>query len=195
MSCHPPTPRVFGLVPAAGHSLRNGGDKQLVNVHGRSLLESVVSTVCEAALHRVAIVTHPTVQRQLHLRQGCGSFLVLTDANDVNPIDAIRLGLHALAEHEGWRQDDGVLILPGDKPGITLEDIEACVRAFHAQPERIIVAAHHGHRAYPVIIPAALLSELHHEYCDEGLAALIRQHEERVWEVARHRAVLEEIPA
>jgi molybdenum cofactor cytidylyltransferase len=193
MSSNTPTSRVYGLVPAAGHSRRMGSDKQLLPVHGRPMLEGITTILSQAPLAALAVVTHPVIHRQLHLERLPGVFVVLNEDAESQMIDSIRMGLHALAECDGIGAEDGILVCPGDKPGITLEDVEACIKAFIARPDMIIVAAHHGHRGHPMIFPGSLVHEVHTALCNEGLNQLIKAHEDLIWEVPRHKAILEDI--
>lgn len=193
MNSHPPAQRVFGIVPAAGRSRRMGSAKQLLEFHGRPMLMGIAATLSESAVTVTAVVTHPAIHKQLHLERLHGVFVALNDEEESEMIDSIRIGLNALAEREGFGPEDGVLICPGDKPGITVDDVDACVKAFCAQPERIVVASYQGRRGHPMIFPAALAHEVHSEACNEGLMNLMRTHEDLIWEVPRKRAVLEDV--
>jgi molybdenum cofactor cytidylyltransferase len=78
---------------------------------------------------------------------------------------------------------DGAVILLGDMPGITTEQVDRLAGAFTEAPDAIVVPVHEGHHGNPVLWPRRLFSELLQLEGDAGAKRLIAAHREDVREV------------
>jgi molybdenum cofactor cytidylyltransferase len=168
--------RVFAVVPAAGRSNRMGSPKQLLEVEGRPMLLAVVdplSTCPQVAA--VLVVTNSLVASTLDLTQ-TGASVVLNDEPDAEMIDSVRLGVTEFQTQCDLAARDGILICPGDQPGLSVDDITRCCQAFLEIPGKIIVATHDGKTGHPLIFPASLIPCMMSSACDTGLRELPRQH-------------------
>lgn len=174
-----PLPRVFGIVPAAGFSRRMGRPKQLIPIDGRTMLERTLAPLIASRLAGVALVTRPGVVESLPPLDAKVA-VVVRDDPEGEMIDSIRAGLAELAERRLPAPRDGVLVCPGDQPGISPADIDRCIAAFAAEPQAIVVARHRGRPGHPIIFPLALAPIVRSAVCDEGLRALPRLHADRV---------------
>jgi molybdenum cofactor cytidylyltransferase len=173
-------PRVFGIVPAAGRSRRMGTPKQLLEVGGRSMLRTVLEPLVAARIAGIALVTHSALAGDLGLTHLPGVFIALNDDETSEMIDSVRIGLDAWQERAAVRDDDGFLVCPGDHPGITTADFDACITAFQNAPNKIIVGSRRRRRGHPVIFPAQLSRQVRSSTCDQGLHWLARTHTDRV---------------
>ncbi len=186
--------QVFAIVPAAGRSRRMGRDKQLLDVGGRPMVVAVLESLVSAAVQGVALVTHRSIADALPSSLPRGVFLVLNDDPATEMIDSIRLGLRAWREREAIASSDGFLICPADKPEIAAADIDGCIAAFRAAPERIVIAEQGGRRGHPIIFPGVLAEFVHSAACDAGLHAMPRAQAELVLTVAcQSRGVVRDI--
>jgi molybdenum cofactor cytidylyltransferase len=182
-------PRVFAIVPAAGRSRRMGAAKQLLDVDGQPMLLSVLETLLASDLAGVMLVTHAAVARAIRNRKSRIQnsrrlFGALNEDERSEMIDSIRIGLRAWRERERIGDSDGFLVCPGDHPGITTGDHNACVVAFRETPDQIIIATRAGRRGHPIVFPASLADLVESSACDQGLHALPRTHADRVRLVA-----------
>ena len=171
--------RIFAILPAAGRSRRMGSDKQLLDVAGQPMAMAVLERLAASSVTGVALVTHRTIADALPPLPR-DTFVVLNDDPATEMIDSIRIGLTAWQGREQTSAHDGFLICPADQPGISTADIDACITAFRATPDRIIIAEHAGRRGHPIIFPAALADFVLSPACDGGLNALPRSHTQQV---------------
>lgn len=169
-------PTIHAIIPAAGRSSRMGQPKQLMAIDGRPMLLAVIAPLvaCER-IGSVTVVTNSVVASSLDIA-GAGADLALNDEPDAEMIDSLRVGITALQNAHGLNIDDGVLVCPGDQPGLVAADIAACCLAFDRNPAGITIAAHNGKRGHPVIFPASRIPFVMSRDCDGGLRELIEVH-------------------
>lgn len=183
MTVRPSVSRVFGIVPAAGLGRRMGRPKQTLPYQGRTILGQVARTLLDAGLDRVVVVTRSELLADLDLPRDERLQIAINDDAASHMIDSIRIGLSTLfeartvarADHEPT-DADGVLVVPGDMPGLQGASCRLCVAAFREDPTRIVVATHAGSRGHPLIFPAALRAEV--MALPEGLNGLAARHPE-----------------
>ena len=173
-------PSIHAILPAAGRSSRMGQPKQLMAIDGQPMLLAVIEPVvaCES-VERTVVVTNSLVASAIDLNH-TGVSVVLNDEPDTGMIDSIRMGIDHLQHGLELHVDDGLMICPGDQPGLTFQEIETCCRAFHAHRGRITVATHDGKHGHPLIIPASRIPFLMSQACDLGLRELVLAHTQRV---------------
>ncbi len=172
--------RIEAVIPAAGRSRRMGRAKQLIRIDGVPMLLRTVRTVCAGGVQRVVAVVHSGIERVLGagLRHE-GALVVCNDDPDSEMVDSIRAGLRCLSV-TSTGGPTGILIVPGDMPGLDERDVRACVEGFRQSPERIVVASWRRRRGHPVILPASLAEAVFSPLCDAGLRALLARHEAQV---------------
>jgi len=188
----PITP-VYGIVPAAGLGRRMGRPKQTLPFRGSTIVGSVVRTLLDAGLDAVVVVTRSKLVPGLGLPIDKRLSVASNDDASSQMIDSIRIGLSALfddgAASGGAKKDKpspidrasdctGILVVPGDMPGLAVATCRLCEEAFRQEPTKIILAAHSGRRGHPLIFPATLRSVVHQ--LDGGLNALLDLDRDRV---------------
>ena len=150
------------------------------------MVGSVVRTLLDAGLDTVVLVTRSELVARLGLPSDKRLSVAANDDASSQMIDSIRIGLSALfddgAASGGEKEDKpslvdrasdcaGILVVPGDMPGLAVATCRLCAEAFRQEPTKIIIAAHNGRRGHPLIFPAALRSVVHQ--LDGGLNALL----------------------
>jgi CTP:molybdopterin cytidylyltransferase MocA len=172
--------RVFAIIPAAGQSRRMGTAKQLLNFGGRPMLRAVLEPMAASEVEGIVVVTNSTVAAQLAGDLPGRTVLVMNDDPETEMIESVRIGMDEWGSRASIDERDGFLVCPADQPGITTADFDACIAAFRAAPDRIVIGTYAGRRGHPIIFPAALAEFVRSRACDTGLNALPRAHPERV---------------
>jgi molybdenum cofactor cytidylyltransferase len=173
-------PTIHAIIPAAGRSTRMGQPKQLMGIGGRPMLLAVIEPAVQCdRVAGVTVVTNSLVASSLDI-VGAGVSVILNDEPDAQMIDSVRLGIAAIQHDHELNVDDGILICPGDQPGLTVDDVSRCCDAFFEQPSRIVVAAHDGQRGHPLIFPASRIPFVMSQACDRGLRELVEAHAELI---------------
>lgn len=175
----PPHPRIGALVLAAGKSSRMGGpNKLLALLDGKPVVRHVVEAALAADLAEIAVVyghMHDRVQ---------GTLADLPVMSAYNPdfadgmASSIRTGMNALSP-----ELDGVLILLGDMPRVTADDIVALKRTMAETGKGIVIATANGKRGNPVLWDRRYFPDLKELNGDIGGRNLVSQHPEQVAEV------------
>lgn len=176
--------RIFAVIPAAGRSDRMGRPKQLLDVNGQPMLLAVIEPITASeCVQGVVVVTNSHVAPSLDLDRPKVN-VVINDDPKADMIDSVRKALTHLQEREGLTDSDGVLICPGDQPGLTLIDIDHCCQTFLHNQDRIVIATHGGKRGHPLIFPGSLIPFVMSHACDNtGLRALPQQHSDLITEI------------
>lgn len=181
---------IHAIIPAAGRSSRMGQPKQLMDIAGQPMMLAVADPIvsCNRIEHTV-IVTNSMVASSLDLNSS-GAMVVLNDEPDAEMIDSVRLGIDTLQHHCELNVEDGILICPGDQPGLTAAEIADCCAVFFERPGRIVVATHDGKRGHPLIFPASRIPFLMSQACDRGLREIITAHEDNVAVIEIHNSAV-----
>ncbi len=173
-------PRVFAIVPAAGLSRRMGRPKLLLEVDGRPLLLAMLEPLAAASVAGIVLVTRHDIAMRVKLERLPGLIVANNEDDESEMVDSVRIGLRTWLERQPPAEHDGFLVCPADQPGIATADFEACVAAFRAAPDRIVIATYRGRAGHPLIFPAALAAFVQSPACDHGLHALPQKYADRV---------------
>lgn len=181
----PSRPRLVGLVLAAGASRRFGSPKQLALIDGVPMLQRVIETA-QAALppedsggeprSRITVVlgAHADAVREgviERLKSPLPQVVVCPDW-ERGMAHSLRCGLAALAA--GPDAPSAALVLLGDTPYITADDLRRLIEAWSASPETPAAAAYDGTIGAPCILPRAVWEELMTLEGDRGAGAWFR---------------------
>jgi molybdenum cofactor cytidylyltransferase len=141
------------VVPAAGSSTRFGTMKLLADVGGAPLLDRTLTSLLEAGVARVVVVT-----------RAAGAFAAVPSVADarvaavVNP-DPARGMFSSIQAGLAVAGGDVVLVLPADMPFVAPETVAAVI-ARAAAAESLVVPVHAGRRGHPIAIPRPLCDAL-----------------------------------
>jgi molybdenum cofactor cytidylyltransferase len=163
-------PIIGGILLAAGLSTRMGKtNKLLAPWHEKPLVSHAAHTLIaahEAGLIQtvVAVCGHEvdTVQAAI------GNLLVTHNPDfSQGMASSLRCGLQALT---ATKNVDGVLVVLGDMPAVTIDDIAAVIAAFDGN--NIVVPTHNSKRGNPVLIGRQHFAALEQLQGDTGARAL-----------------------
>jgi len=134
---------VTGVVLAAGRSERMGRPKALLELRGRSFLESVLATMQSAGIVRRVLVAGPNAE-QLEALVPADTLLVSTGTGP-HPIHSVRAGVRAASNA------DAILVWPIDHPHVRSATVRALLGAFRGPATPIVAPSFHQRRGHPVI--------------------------------------------
>lgn len=174
---------LVALVPAAGASRRMGRPKLVLSLGRETVIERVVSALRQGGAGTVLVVAPPdSAPGALELAaqaRGRGALVVHCAAPTSDMRATFERGLTALWER-GLVPCDGLVLTPGDAPGLTPEIVRLVVDRFAEDPSRMIVPIQEGRRGHPVAFPWAIASQVPGLPSGVGVNALRQAHAERV---------------
>lgn len=160
------TQHIEVLILAAGAASRYGSAKQLINHHGKSLLQHCIDKANEVCPGRVSVVlganreliepliSEAKVIRNNHWQQGLGASIAIGVEN-IDP------------------QSDGLLILLADQIALTIDDLNLLLDAFDGS--NTVSSYYAGRRGVPAIFPRSLYAELRALSGDSGAKAVLQR--------------------
>ena len=173
------TPRIFGIVLAAGRSTRMGDINKLIKVwNGRPLVAHVVEAAVSSSLAKVLVVTghqRETVVQQINKK----AMSVHNPDFATGMASSVKVGVNRAGELGA----DAALILLGDMPLVTTGHIDGFIQTFNAACARsgtapIVQASLRNKPGNPVLFPVSLFPELLKLEGDAGARNLIKRHSE-----------------
>jgi xanthine dehydrogenase accessory factor len=162
-----PSPRIAGIILAAGTSSRMGRNKLIETVHGKPLVRHAADAALASRLDPVLVVTGHEAPKVGAALNGASVTLIHNSDYRAGLSTSLRTGIAAVPEI-----CDGAMVLLGDMPGITPALIDRLIAAFEP-PDAICVAVAHGHRGHPVLWPRAFFGEIAALAGDKGARALL----------------------
>lgn len=167
------TPKVFGLVLAAGRSRRFGVDKRRALLPcGRSLLQASFDNA-KAVFSDIWVVLR-TDDDPAALRVPDSVQVIRSPDADFGMGHSLAAGIEALQ----FTGAGAVAVLLADMPWISQDVLTGLARM--ADPERIALPCYQGRRGHPVIIGRRFWPELVRLTGDQGARAVIAEHAECV---------------
>ncbi|CAM5361203.1 molybdenum cofactor cytidylyltransferase [Aquamicrobium terrae] len=162
--------KVHAVLLAAGRSSRMGGPNKLMALFdGKPLVRRATERVLASKVAGTVVVTGHQQERVREALSG----LALRFAENPDFADglstSLKVGVAALPHDAA-----GALIVLGDMPGVSGEDLDRLVDAFRkAGGAAVVRASYQGKRGNPVLLPRALFPAISHLEGDTGARHLI----------------------
>ena len=179
---------ISGVVLAAGLGSRFGGTKQLAAIEGKPMAQHAVDALDGAGVDELMVVTGhdaEAVEAAIDLPRG-GRFVRNTAYRD-GQATSLAAAFHDIAE-----DSEAAVILMGDQPGITPEDVRMLVDGFRATRNQIVRLRFEDGPG-PALLSREIYAEAGHVHGDVGARVLIASHPEWVHEVTVPRLVPRDI--
>jgi molybdenum cofactor cytidylyltransferase len=172
------SPRVVGIVLAAGSSSRMGRTKQLLPFRGQTILECVVDTALSSALHRTLVVLGYQADTLAPLLSTRAVTVINNPAYAQGQGSSVKAGLQSLTE-----DDDAALFLLGDQPLVSADIIDQLLAAYAATPSPVVMPVFKGRRGNPVLFSRETFPRMAELDAECGARPLIEEYAERVLKV------------
>lgn len=165
-----------GLILAAGLGRRFGGRKLLANLHGRPILQHVLDLAAAAELDPIVVVLGSD---GAELEAACtwrGEIRVINPRPEDGLSSSVRLGLDELVSSDAR----SVVVLLGDQPRLTLEQVQVVLGAAEDQTRPMVVPRYGGVPGNPVLLEKAAWPLARELTGDSGMSQLFRSRPEMV---------------
>ncbi len=169
------TPRIEGILLAAGESRRMGYPKPLLRVGDETFLSRSARSIL-AVLPRLIVVLGAHAERiRPAIPVDRGIVTVENPRFKAGQLSSLKVGLQALGD-----DCDGVLVHLADHPLVKPSTFESVVAEFARGRGAIVIARCDGKRGHPVIFGRSVFRELLDAPEDEGARAVVIRDPTRV---------------
>jgi len=168
--------RCFGIIPAAGKSVRMGTHKLLLAWEDATVMDHVLSVWTASRVKRVVVIVR---QHDSALREICQRWsdidLVVAQNDPEDMKASIQLGLTHIAKHHQPHECDRWLVAPADLPTLNTSLIDQLVGASQ-ETDSIVVPRYGDRRGHPISFPWSLATQAFELGDIEGIDVLIKSH-------------------
>jgi molybdenum cofactor cytidylyltransferase len=170
--------RVAGIILAAGASSRMGEDKALLEWHGRSFLEHLMSAVKDASIELLRVVLGANAEEvQRRVQFGAGEVVVNRDWEH-GMLSSIIAALDSLP-----REVEGAVVCLVDHPCVSSRLLRTLIEKHRETGKLIVQPTFGGRRGHPVLFAAELFDELRAAPADIGARHVVYHHAADILEV------------
>jgi molybdenum cofactor cytidylyltransferase len=162
-----------------------GRPKLVLPIGGVPVIAHVVAALRNGGADLVLVVAPPREQPgaaeliDQAIRAGAEVVVLATPTRDMRA--TIEHGLDALERRRPV--PDGVLLAPGDSPGLAPEHVAAVLEQFRTDPTFGVVPTHAGQRGHPLVIPWLLAKTIRTLPTGVGVNALLQTPSNRIVEI------------
>jgi len=173
-------PKTAAIVLAAGGSRRLGRPKQLLPLHGRPLLEHVVSMVVSWPVDQVVVVLGAHWEEILDAVEFGDVVVVVNEDWEEGIASSLRVGIDFLSRDSSYGD---VFVALGDQPTIPSEVPLGLLFAAEMASRPALVPVYRYERGNPVLFDRSLWARLMALEGDMGASGILKAHPEWVEEV------------
>lgn len=169
---------ISGIVLAAGESRRYGATKQVVEVDGSPMAQHPIRILTDAGVDEILVVTGheaDAVEAALALPP-IGRFVRNERYRD-GQSSSLAAALHAVDP-----DSEAAVVLQGDQPGVSPEEVRGLISTFR-ETRGAIVRIRYADGPGPALLSREVYAEAGHLHGDVGARVLIASHPEWVVEV------------
>lgn len=168
-------PSVTAAILAAGFSRRLGRPKQLLRFQGKPLLQWAIDAALAADIDEVIVVLGESAAAILERIELHAAKPVFNDRAIEGQSSSIRAAVAAASPAR-----DGTLVMLGDQPGLTPDDLRTVRDRFDGGLDSIVIASWKGEVRSPVIFGRGYDRELLELTGDTGARPLVKKYWDRV---------------
>lgn len=174
---------IHAIVPAAGLSVRMGRPKLTLPLGNgnKSVVALVVEALLSGGVNRVLCVVrsgeNSETDRLVREVHDAGAEVLVRDPPPPDMRASVEHGIATLATEA--TPPDGILLCPGDSPGISRSLVRRVIDKFANDPTMIVLPRSEGKRGHPAAIPWDLALKIRELPPDSGVNALHALHESR----------------
>ena len=169
---------ISGIVLAAGTSTRFGSTKQLQVVSGRALVQHSVDALSEAGVGELIVVTgHDAELVETIVELPPSGRWVRNPEFRTGQASSLAAALHALSQ-----ESEAVVVLMGDQPGVSAQDVSALMAGFRESRAKIVRASYRNGPG-PALLSREIYAEAGHLHGDVGARVLMASHPDWVHDV------------
>jgi molybdenum cofactor cytidylyltransferase len=171
---------IAAVIAAAGFSQRMGDFKQLLPWGEITVIEAVVTNLCEAGADPViCVVGHRGNEVTAILAETPALIVRNPDYAQIEMLRSYQAGIRALLTSTGEGVEDsspvGALLALGDQPHIPARVIRPIIEACRRTPAQIVIPSYQMRRGHPIYLPRRFWPDLLALGPDQSLRDLLNE--------------------
>jgi molybdenum cofactor cytidylyltransferase len=167
-----PTPRLFAVVPAAGHSRRMGRPKLLLSLRGEPVISRLLKVLQQPPVEDVVVVIRRSDTELETAVKASGGTVVAPETDPPDMRSSVAEGLRSLNARYSPAVNDIWLLVPADHPLLELAVLPELLAAWSTLQPDILLPTYHGQRGHPALFRWGLVAQINALPPDRGLNAL-----------------------
>jgi molybdenum cofactor cytidylyltransferase len=172
------SPKIAGIILAAGKAERMDKVKQLLSFRETTILGQVVKNALGSSLYEVIVVLgHAAEEIRPVIDLGGTRIVINADYTD-GQSTSLKAGLSAISE-----ESEAALFILGDQPLIGANIINAILDKYSQAPASIVIPTYNGKRGNPVLIDRALFPRIVSLQGDVGARILFDEYSSQLHEI------------
>jgi molybdenum cofactor cytidylyltransferase len=176
-------PRLFAVIPAAGHSRRMGRPKLLLPLGSNTVIGRMLAALSEPVIAATIVVVRRDDEPLRAAIADSGAIPLQPAVAPEEMRQSVEHALRYIEEEFHPRPEEGWLLAPADHPLLEPAVIERLASEWRAAQGNIVVPAYRGRRGHPTLFPFSLAAEVFRLPADQGLNRLVQMHAALVREV------------
>ena len=176
-------PRLFAIIPAAGHSRRMGQPKLLLPLGGTTVIERVLTVLDHPAIAARCVVVRASDAPLTETVRRAGGLALHPPVDPPDMRASVHFALETIQRDFSPRADDGWLLVPADHPVLDRRLIETLIVTWERDRPPILVPLVGNRRGHPTLFRWSLAREVASIPADLGLNWLLSEHAREVSEL------------
>lgn len=166
--------RAFGVLPAAGRSVRMGRPKLLLpwGPEGRTLVEAVVAAWRTAGIETLVATVHRDDLRLAEVLRDAGVDVVVPSEPPPDMKASIAVALNRIEATHHPQARDVWLTAPADMPELSPAVVRRLIAAHDVGRPAILRPVHADRRGHPLLLPWSAAAEVERLPANRGIDAL-----------------------
>ena len=165
-----------------------GRHKLLLPLHDHPVLAHVLDAVLASQARPIVLVLgHQAEQVRVHIttRATHPDLHIIENPSYLQGMStSMRLGIQTVQSHIYTNSAnfaiDSALVLLGDQPLISAQDIDTLIATFRLSGQKIVAPTYEGKRGNPILFDASLFPELLEVTGDEGGRSVLERHRDEI---------------
>lgn len=177
------SPRLFAVIPAAGHSRRMGQPKLLLPWEGTTVIERVLTVLDHPAVAARCVVVRANDELLAKTVRRAGGLVLHPPVDPPDMRASVSFALEAIEREFSPCEKDGWLLVPADHPVLDRRLIETLIVTWERDRPPILVPLAGHRRGHPTLFRWSLAREVASIPADLGLNWLLSEHAREVSEL------------
>jgi molybdenum cofactor cytidylyltransferase len=166
---------ISSIILAAGSSSRLGQSKQLILVHGKTLLENSALVALNSGVEHVVVVLG--AQAALHRKaiEKLPVDIVINSDWEKGMGNSLKAGLHHLITNNP--KTEAVIIMVCDQPFLTSEHVKKLIASFQKTSSGIVASSYNETKGVPALFSRFLFDQLFQLEDGQGARKIIQNYQ------------------